>query len=155
MMVNEESQKVFFCSKVFLSRFKNDHVMKEINARHSLPFLCPLKRGLPSIYEEAFCFRTFPKLRKELLVWRRVLAQQGLMREALPDLLGHPVIGQDHAFSHRLMDLQGLLGDEVMNVLSFIKLHSNLHAFQFQGTTAVSLCSDMTSYVSQLCNCPH
>lgn len=83
------------------------------------------------------------------------MAQQGLMREALPDLLGYPVVGQDHAFSHRLMHLQGLLGDEVMDVLFFIQLNQNLYPLQFQGTTMVSLSSDVACYVSQLSNGPH
>jgi len=55
------------------------------------------------------------------------MTQKSLMWKALLYLACHPVVGEDHALSHSLMDLQRLFGHKGCNVLIFIQLSPNLH----------------------------
>ena len=66
-------------------------------------------------------------------LWRRVSPQEGAVGEGLGDLLGDPVVGQDHALGHRLVDLEVLLRLDVLHVRRlgrnsmYSKMAQNLH----------------------------
>ena len=56
------------------------------------------------------------------------------------NLLGDPVIGEDHALGDSLVDLQRLFGNQVVDLrfpvcLVFAQLNPNLDPFQLQSTT--------------------
>ena len=64
-------------------------------------------------------------------LWRRVSPQEGAVGEGLGDLLGDPVVGQDHALGHRLVDLEVLLRLDVLHVRR-LELEADLGALQLQ-----------------------
>lgn len=80
----------------------------------------------PGVDGESHGLGALHQLIEELLPWRRVSPQQGLVREGLLDLARHPVVGVNHALSHGLVDLQRLSGDQSGDVPLLIQLGTNL-----------------------------
>ena len=75
------------------------------------------------------------ELGKRLVGGGGVASEQGLVGEGLGNLLGHPVVGEDHTFGHGLVDPKVLFGFDAFHHTLGFKLELNFGArFKLKGS---------------------
>ena len=68
------------------------------------------------------------------------MPEESRLRKRGMDLLGYPMVGEDHALGHRLVDLKRLFGHQIVDLrlaafsLIFAQFNPDFDPFQLQST---------------------